>query len=101
EGPRQHRLKPPAGEVYAAVEGARGEYGVYIVSDGTNRPYRLKWRPPSLGNLHPLAEITRGSKIPDLIVTLGSIDIVLGDLDRLTLLGRPTSHGQPDGSATA
>jgi len=55
---------------------------VHIVSDGTNRPYRLKWRAPTLSNLMPLAEITRGLKIPDLIVTLGSIDIVLGDLDR-------------------
>lgn len=82
EGPRQHRLKPPVGEVYAAVEGARGEYGCYIVSDGTNRPYRFKWRAPTLSNLMPLAEITRGAKIPDLIVTLGSVDIVLGDLDR-------------------
>ena len=82
EGPRQHRLKPPAGEVYAAIEGARGEYGVHIVSDGTNRPYRLKWRAPTFSNLMPLAEMTRGYKIPDLIVTLGSIDIVLGDLDR-------------------
>ena len=82
EGPRQHRLKPPKGDVYAAVEGARGEYGVYIVSDGTNRPYRLTWRAPTLSNLMPLAEMTRGLKIPDLIVSLGSIDIVLGDLDR-------------------
>lgn len=82
EGPRQHRAKPPQGEVYAGIEGARGEYGVYIVSDGTNRPYRMKWRAPTLSNLMPLAEMTRGLKIPDLIVTLGSIDIVLGDLDR-------------------
>lgn len=82
EGPRQHRLKPPVGEVYAAVEGARGEYGVYIVSDGTNRPYRMKWRAPTLSNLMPLPQMTRGAKIPDLIVTLGSVDIVLGDLDR-------------------
>lgn len=82
EGPRQHRLKPPAGEVYAAIEGARGEYGVHIVSDGTNRPYRLKWRAPTLSNLMPLNEMCRGLKIPDLIVGLGSIDIVLGDLDR-------------------
>jgi NADH-quinone oxidoreductase subunit D len=82
EGPRQHRVKPPKGDVYAGIEGARGEYGCYIVSDGTNRPHRLKWRAPTLANLHPLAEITRGAKIPDLIVTLGSIDIVLGDLDR-------------------
>jgi NADH-quinone oxidoreductase subunit D len=82
EGPRQHRAKPPAGEAYAAIEGARGEYGVYVVSDGTNRPYRMKWRAPTLSNLMPLAQMTRGAKIPDLIVTLGSIDIVLGDLDR-------------------
>lgn len=82
EGPRQHRVKPPAGEVYAAVEGARGEYGCYIVSDGTNRPYRLKWRAPTLHNLMPLNEMVRGQKIPDLIVGLGSIDIVLGDMDR-------------------
>jgi NADH-quinone oxidoreductase subunit D len=82
EGPRQHRLKPPAGEAYGAIEGARGEYGVYIVSDGTNRPYRMKWRAPTLSNLMPLGEISRGQKIPDLIVTLGSVDIVLGDLDR-------------------
>ena len=82
EGPRQHRVKPPKGDVYGAVEGARGEYGVYVVSDGTNRPYRMKWRAPSLSNLAPLADMTRGMKIPDLIVTLGSIDIVLGDLDR-------------------
>jgi NADH-quinone oxidoreductase subunit D len=82
EGPRQHRVKPPKGDAYAGIEGARGEYGVYIVSDGTNRPHRLKWRAPTLSNLMPLADITRGSKIPDLIVTLGSIDIVLGDLDR-------------------
>jgi NADH-quinone oxidoreductase subunit D len=82
EGPRQHRVKPPKGDVYAGIEGARGEYGVYIVSDGTNRPYRLKWRAPTLSNLMPLADITRGYKIPDLIVTLGSVDIVLGDLDR-------------------
>src|SRR5439155_788899 len=77
EGPRQHRVKPPKGDVYAGIERARGEYGVYIVSDGTNRPYRLKWRAPTLANLHPLGDMTRGAKIPDLIVTLGSIDIVL------------------------
>ncbi len=82
EGPRQHRTKPPKGEVYGAIEGARGEYGVYIVSDGTNRPYRMKWRAPTLSNLMPLQQLAVGQKIPDLIVTLGSIDIVLGDLDR-------------------
>ncbi|MFA5861666.1 MAG: NADH-quinone oxidoreductase subunit D [Candidatus Thermoplasmatota archaeon] len=82
EGPRQHRVKPPKGDVYAGIEGARGEYGVYVVSDGTNRPYRLKWRAPTFSNLMPLGEMVRGQKIPDLIIGLGSIDIVLGDLDR-------------------
>ncbi|MHB8584646.1 MAG: NADH-quinone oxidoreductase subunit D [Thermoplasmatota archaeon] len=82
EGARQHRLKVPAGEIYSRIEGARGEYGVYVVSDGTNKPYRMKWRAPTLSNLHPLEEMTRGFKIPDLVATLGSIDIVLGDLDR-------------------
>ncbi|MHB8603632.1 MAG: NADH-quinone oxidoreductase subunit D [Thermoplasmatota archaeon] len=82
EGARQHRVKPPVGEVYGRVEGARGEYGVYLVSDGTARPWRAKWRAPTLANLSPLAEMTRGALIPDLVSTLGSIDLVLGDLDR-------------------
>lgn len=82
EGARQHRVKTPPGEIYSRIEGARGEYGVYIVSDGTNRPYRLKWRASTLSNLMPLNEMVRGLKIPDLIATLGSIDIILGDMDR-------------------
>jgi NADH-quinone oxidoreductase subunit D len=82
EGARQHRLKVPAGEIYSRIEGARGEYGVFVVADGTNKPYRMKWRAPTLSNLHPLSEMTAGLKIADLIATLGSIDIVLGDLDR-------------------
>lgn len=82
EGARQHRVKTPPGEIYSRIEGGRGEYGVYIVSDGTNRPYRLKWRAPTLSNLMPLNEMARGQKIPDLIATLGSIDIILGDIDR-------------------
>jgi NADH-quinone oxidoreductase subunit D len=52
------------------------------VSDGTNRPYRFKWRAPTLHNIMPLNDMVRGQKIPDLIVGLGSIDIVLGDMDR-------------------
>lgn len=76
------RVKPPNGEVYARVEAPRGELGFYIVSEGGLNPYRLHIRPHSYHNLQPLNEMCKGLKIPDLIVTLGSIDIVLGDIDR-------------------
>lgn len=82
ERAKQNRVKPPPGEVYVRVENPRGEVGCFLVSDGSNKPYRVKWRPPSLSNLAPLAEMTRGLKIPDLIATLGSVDITLGDVDR-------------------
>ncbi|HVL47574.1 MAG TPA: NADH-quinone oxidoreductase subunit D [Candidatus Thermoplasmatota archaeon] len=82
EGARQHRFKAPPGEVYAAIEGGRGEYGCLVVSDGTSKPYRFKWRAPTLSNLAPLHDMVVGLKIPDLVVSLGSIDIILGDLDR-------------------
>jgi len=82
ERAKQNRVKPPKGEVYARIEGARGEYGVLLLSDGTNKPYRVKWRAPTFSNLSVLPAIAPGLKIPDLIATLGSIDIVLGDIDR-------------------
>jgi NADH-quinone oxidoreductase subunit D len=82
ERAKQNRVKPPPGEVYTRVENPRGELGVLLVSDGGNKPYRVKIRPPSLSNLQPLNEMARGQKIPDLIATLGSIDITLGDVDR-------------------
>lgn len=81
-GARQHRIKPPKGEVYGRTESARGEMGAYIVSDGTNQPYRVKWRSPCLSNMHPLNDMVKGQKIPDLVATLGSVDIILGDIDR-------------------
>ncbi|HEV8360293.1 MAG TPA: NADH-quinone oxidoreductase subunit D [Candidatus Thermoplasmatota archaeon] len=82
ERAKQNRVKPPAGEVYVRVENPRGEVGCFLVSDGSNKPYRVKWRPPSLSNLHPLRDMVVGLKIPDLIATLGSTDITLGDVDR-------------------
>lgn len=82
ERAKQNRVKPPVGEVYVRVENPRGEVGCFLVSDGSNKPYRVKWRPPSLSNLHPLRDMTVGLKIPDLIATLGSTDITLGDVDR-------------------
>ncbi|HEY3780565.1 MAG TPA: NADH dehydrogenase (quinone) subunit D [Fimbriimonadaceae bacterium] len=73
---------PPVGEAYAAVEGPKGELGFYIISDGSNRPYRWHERPPSLMNLKALEILAEGRLIADLIAIIGSIDIVLGEIDR-------------------
>lgn len=75
-------FKPPKGEVYASVEAAKGELGFYIISDGTNRPYRFRIRPPSFLNLSALPKMIEGGLIADVISTIGSIDIVLGEIDR-------------------
>ncbi|HEY9246133.1 MAG TPA: NADH-quinone oxidoreductase subunit D [Candidatus Methanoperedens sp.] len=73
---------PPAGEAYARVEAPKGELGFYVVSDGTTKPYRVKIRSPSFCNLVALPKMVVGLKIPDLIAAFGTIDIVLGDVDR-------------------
>ena len=75
-------FRPPRGEAYFAVESARGEEGIYMVSDGSEYPYRAKLRGPSFVNLQILPELLRGRRIGDVIAILGSIDIVLGDVDR-------------------
>jgi NADH-quinone oxidoreductase subunit D len=82
EGAKQFRIKPAKGEAYGRIESAKGELAYYIVSDGSMKPYRVKIRGPSYTNLQCLRTIARGQKIPDLIASLGSIDIVLGDVDR-------------------
>lgn len=74
-------LRVPAGEYYAGVEAAKGELGVYIVSDGKDKPYRLKIRRPSFDNLQILSELLKGQNIGDFIAILGSTDIVLGEVD--------------------
>jgi NADH-quinone oxidoreductase subunit D len=74
--------RPGAGEVYAQHEGPRGWLGYYIVSDGTDRPYRLHIRPPSFINLQALKELVKGWKVADVIAILGSLDFVLGEVDR-------------------
>ena len=74
--------RPPKGEVYIRVENPRGDLGVYIVSDGGERPYRVKVRPPSFANLQALRQLVRGSYIADAVMILGSLDIVLGEVDR-------------------
>lgn len=75
-------LRPPAGEAYARIEGPRGELGYYMVSDGGLNPYRWKIRAPSFINLSVLPAISVGWKIADVIAILGSIDIVMGEVDR-------------------
>jgi NADH-quinone oxidoreductase subunit D len=72
----------PAGEAYVPVEGPRGEHGVYIVSDGTNRPMRVKMRPPSFMAIQALPRIIEGGMIADVIAVIGSNDVVMGDCDR-------------------
>jgi NADH-quinone oxidoreductase subunit D len=75
-------LTPPVGETFASVEAAKGELGFYIVSDGSNRPFRFRIRTPSFANLSALPRMVEGSLIADVISTIGSIDIVLGEIDR-------------------
>ena len=75
-------FRVPAGEVYQAVESPRGEMGYYVVSDGTSHPYRVKVRSPSFANLQALPKIAAGRMVSDLIACIGSIDIVLGEIDR-------------------
>ena len=75
-------LRPPRGETYYSVESGRGEGVIYMISDGSEYPYRAKIRAPSFVNLQILPELLRGNKIGDVIAILGSIDIVLGDVDR-------------------
>jgi NADH-quinone oxidoreductase subunit D len=82
EGSKQFRVKPRKGETYTRIESAKGELAFYLVSDGSMKPYRLKIRGPSYVNLQALPIMAIGQKIPDLVATLGSIDIVLGDVDR-------------------
>ncbi len=73
---------PPPGEVYSRIEAPKGELGFYVVSDGTTKPYRVKIRSPSFCNLVALPKMVVGLKIPDLIAAFGTMDVVLGDVDR-------------------
>ena len=72
----------PAGECYAAVEAPKGEFGIYLVSDGSNKPYRVKIRPPGFVHLSAMDEMVRGHMLADVVAVIGSLDIVFGEIDR-------------------
>ena len=72
----------PPGEAYAAIEHPKGEFGVYIISDGANKPYRVKLRPPDYVHLAALDEMSRGHMIADVVAIIGTQDIVFGSIDR-------------------
>ena len=72
----------PEGEAYAAVEHPKGEFGIYLISDGANKPYRLKIRPPGFPHLAALDEMARGHMIADAVAIIGTMDIVFGEIDR-------------------
>jgi len=76
------QVKLPKGETYARVEGPRGEVGIYLVSEGTTKPYRMKWRGASFSNLAVAGHILPGHKVADAVAILGSIDPVFGEVDR-------------------
>lgn len=86
EGKLTYKLPPvfkvPEGEVYHHIESTRGDLGVYIASDGSAKPYRLRWRAPSYIHLQALPQMVRGWKIADVVAILGTLDVVLGEVDR-------------------
>ncbi len=75
-------LKPPVGEYYSAIESPRGELGYYIVSDGSAQPFRIRIRPPTFINLQALRRLVRGHLVADVVAIIGTLDIVLGEIDR-------------------
>jgi NADH-quinone oxidoreductase subunit D len=75
-------FRVPPGDVYQAVEGPRGELGYYVVSNGDNRPWRIRTRPPSMYNLQVLKKLAVGELIADMVVMIGSLDPVFGEVDR-------------------
>ena len=82
QGKAPRTLRPAPGEAYGRIEGPKGELGFYLVSDGSDKPYRWRVRAPSFVNLTPLADMCRGHKVADVVLILGSIDITMAEVDR-------------------
>jgi len=72
----------PEGEAYAAIEHPKGEFGCYVVSDGANKPYRLKVRAPGFAHMSAMDELTKGHMLADVVTVIGTMDIVFGEVDR-------------------
>ena len=72
----------PPGETYSAVEAPKGEFGVYLVADGSNRPYKCKIRAPGFAHLQAMNHMSRGHMLADTVALIGSMDIVFGEIDR-------------------
>lgn len=77
-----HGFDVPSGEAYVPVEGPKGEVGFYVVSDGTNKPWRVKLRPPSFVNIQVLPKLIEGHMVADAVAIIGSVDFVMGEADR-------------------
>jgi NADH-quinone oxidoreductase subunit D len=75
-------FRVPAGETYTAVEAPKGEFGVYLISDGSNKPYRCKVRAPGFAHLQSLEFMTKGHMLPDVVAVIATQDIVFGEIDR-------------------
>lgn len=72
----------PSGEIYSAVEAPKGEFGVYLIADGANKPFRLKVRAPGFAHLSAMDEIVKGHMLPDVVAVIGTLDVVFGEIDR-------------------
>jgi NADH:ubiquinone oxidoreductase subunit D len=72
----------PAGETYTCIEHPKGEFGVYLLSDGTNKPYRVKIRAPGFSHLSMMDLISRGAFVADVVALVGTLDVVFGEIDR-------------------